>query len=104
MTLLAGVLGGPEILHRRCDGAGIVVERVGDELVRAIELGLDEMLGTETDVARDAIYAGVRPALVGDELGVHRAMTDLAAKLVRFGVVIGLVAAERAQQDEPERA
>ena len=41
---------GAEVLHRRRDRPVVVVERVGDQLVRAVELGLDKPLGAGADV------------------------------------------------------
>ena len=104
VALGADVLRGTELLERGGDGAVVGVEGVGDELVGAVDLGLDEPLGARADVALHAADAGVRAALVGDEFGVHRLVAHLAAKLDRLGIMVGLVAAEGAQHDEAHGA
>jgi hypothetical protein len=104
MALFAGVLSRPQILHRGVDRPVIVVENIGDQLVRAVDLGLDEMLRAGTDVTLDARHPGVGPALVGHELRVHRGMANLAAKLGRFRVVKRLETAKRTEADEEDCA
>ena len=76
--------------------------RVGMQ-VRAGAANREMALAMGSNVTRlfTAVF-GVGAALVGDPLGVHRLVADLAAKLVRFGVVECLEATKRTQHEEAD--
>ena len=64
VALFAGVLGGAEVLERGGVRPLVVVQRVGDELVGAVELGFDEPLHAGADVALDTVDPRMGPAPV----------------------------------------
>jgi len=104
VAFFADVLRRPEVLDRRLDRPLVVGDRVGDELVHAVDLRLEKPLRARADVAFHAIDARVRAAFVGHELRVHRPMADLPAELHRLGILVGLVTAKRAQQQKSHGA
>ena len=98
VTFLTRLTRWSEIFDRRTNRPIIIVERVGNQLMRSINFGFNKSPHPRTHVALYTIHPRMPAALISGELRIHRLMTDLAAKLRRLSIMIGLVTPEGAEQ------
>ena len=102
VAAFAGVARGAQTADRRGNRRGIVgndfwrkrrkrMERDFNELLGAVDLGIDVGLSAGSDVAIDAGHVGVRRDLVGRKLRLHH-MAGTAAELRRIHVLRAVIA------------
>src|SRR5438034_11408773 len=80
MALLAGLLRGPQIFHRRWDRAFVSARERAVELIHAIDFGFHERRSAGSDIAIRALDARVRRIQVGRVFRLLRCETSLTAK------------------------
>ena len=81
MTMLACLPGRTERRGIHRDRSWKVVHGQVVELAHAVDLCLHIGGGTATHMALHAVDTGMRRSQIGDKLGLHRDMADLAAEL-----------------------
>ncbi len=91
MALLARLARGTQLFHGRRDRRVVGVERDGDHLAHAGELGPSEPSRARTDMAFDAGHSLVRRIAVGREFGLHDGVTGLPAELGGIHVLDAVV-------------
>src|SRR4030095_3308136 len=77
-----------------------LIKRRGIDLVGTRQFGFHKPGCSGSDVTFNALYTGVGPILVGHQLRLHDGMAGLAAKGDRLGKMVGVVAADGADQKE----
>ena len=100
VALLAGFLGGAQVLDRRLDWARKFVERDRVHLVGAADLRFHIPGRAGPNVTFCASHPRVRRVLVGRQLRAHDGVARLAAELHRLGYLISPITAESAQKQE----
>src|SRR6266567_5122476 len=81
MTLFAGFLSWPKILHGRLDRPLNVIGERAVKLMHAVQFRFHKGFRSRTDMALHAADARVRRVQVSNEFWLHRRVTGLAAEL-----------------------
>src|SRR3954469_3645224 len=103
MALLARILSGPKILDWSFDRPILSVRNYANELLHPVQLGLHISSCAMPHMALHAINLRVRRMLIGHEFRLHRCVASLSAKLDRFGIAVGLIAADGSEHQKEDR-
>src|SRR5690242_15871396 len=87
VTLFASLLRGPQIVHRRSDRPGVLLECDGIKLICARKLGAHIPTRAWSDVTTNATYARVCAREIGRVLRLHYCVAGSAAEAHRLRIL-----------------